>query len=147
METLWKISIIAWDQRRLWRRKIGPTLIIPTNNLRYHWDWELYLPRQGKNYSEERGTIPRFTGTASPPMTSFMEKFHSPHIFLNQYCERCRAARGNFSICQPTSHLGAPNDPCLHRNVSLRLHYFWRFESRWPDSSSHFTVLITPNLV
>ena len=104
-------------------------LINPTDNLRYHRHWELYLPRQGKNASELRGKRKnsRLQWT-SETGTSFRLRNSIWRIFFPITCVRYAERNYNIFLSSPLPTSEPGNEAHLHRNVSSKLHYFWRFE-------------------
>ena len=77
-------------------------LINPTDNLRYHRHWELYLPRRGKNLSELRGKrknsrLQRTRETG----TSFRLRNSIWRIFFPITCERYAERNYNIFLSSP----------------------------------------------
>ena len=127
-------------------------LINPTDNLRYHRHWELYLPRPGKNVSELRGKrknsrLQRTSETG----TSFRLRNSIWRIFFPITCVRYAERNYNILLSSPlptlelVTRLTFTAMSVLNFIISDVLSC--SASTRVSSSSSHFTVLITPNLV
>ena len=123
-------------------------LINPTDNLRYHRHWELYLPRRGKNLSELRGKRKnsRLQRTTSETGTSFRLRNSIWRIFFPITCERYAERNYNIFLSSPPRNR-VTRLTFTAMSVSDFIISDVLSSTRVSSSSSHFTVLITPNLV